>query len=115
LLHRPCAIKLIRPELACDPNAVDRFEREVELTAACAVMLDRDRVRLLMGPAAGVKVVLFLMVLLERTIGVVPRSEVVDATANLLGPIAGGVGVQGLVGIRLGWLTRLVCLGWQRG
>jgi eukaryotic-like serine/threonine-protein kinase len=33
LLRRPCAIKLIRPELACDPKHLSRFEREVQATA----------------------------------------------------------------------------------
>ena len=33
LLRRPCAVKLIRPERAADPNQLLRFEREVRLTA----------------------------------------------------------------------------------
>jgi serine/threonine-protein kinase len=33
LLRRPCAVKLIRPERAADPNHLLRFEREVRLTA----------------------------------------------------------------------------------
>ena len=33
LLKRPCAIKLIRPEGLAEPNALERFEREVQLTA----------------------------------------------------------------------------------
>ncbi len=33
LLKRPCAIKLIRPEKAGDPQALARFEREVQATA----------------------------------------------------------------------------------
>ena len=33
LLRRPCAIKLIRPEQAGDPNNLLRFEREVQATA----------------------------------------------------------------------------------
>jgi serine/threonine-protein kinase len=33
LLCRPCAVKLIRPERAADPNELVRFEREVRLTA----------------------------------------------------------------------------------
>jgi eukaryotic-like serine/threonine-protein kinase len=33
LLRRPCAVKLIRPERAADPNELRRFEREVRLTA----------------------------------------------------------------------------------
>jgi eukaryotic-like serine/threonine-protein kinase len=33
LLRRPCAVKLIRPEQAGDPAYVQRFEREVRLTA----------------------------------------------------------------------------------
>src|SRR5262249_9563895 len=34
LLKRSCAIKLIRPELARDPEYAQRFEREVRATAA---------------------------------------------------------------------------------
>jgi eukaryotic-like serine/threonine-protein kinase len=33
MLKRPCAIKLIRPEQAGDPNVLARFEREVRMTA----------------------------------------------------------------------------------
>jgi serine/threonine-protein kinase len=33
LLKRPCAVKLIRPDGAADPTALERFEREVRLTA----------------------------------------------------------------------------------
>ena len=33
LLKRPCAVKLIRPNDAADPRALERFEREVRLTA----------------------------------------------------------------------------------
>jgi serine/threonine-protein kinase len=33
LLKRPCAVKLIRPDAAADPRALERFEREVRLTA----------------------------------------------------------------------------------
>jgi serine/threonine-protein kinase len=33
LLKRPCALKLIRPADATDPTALERFEREVRLTA----------------------------------------------------------------------------------
>ncbi len=33
LLKRPCALKLIRPEFLTDPRAVERFEREVRITA----------------------------------------------------------------------------------
>ncbi|MFT7639476.1 MAG: hypothetical protein ACI9G1_001212, partial [Pirellulaceae bacterium] len=33
LLKRPCALKLIRPEMAGDPNTLSRFEREVKSTA----------------------------------------------------------------------------------
>jgi hypothetical protein len=33
LLKRPCALKLIRPGEATDPRALERFEREVRLTA----------------------------------------------------------------------------------
>src|SRR5262249_48772345 len=33
LLCRPCAVKLIRPERAADPKELQRFEREVRLTA----------------------------------------------------------------------------------
>jgi serine/threonine-protein kinase len=33
MLKRPCAIKLIRPEQAGDPNTLARFEREVQMTA----------------------------------------------------------------------------------
>jgi serine/threonine-protein kinase len=33
LLKRPCAVKLIRTDGAADPNALERFEREVRLTA----------------------------------------------------------------------------------
>src|SRR2546425_8864601 len=31
--RRPCAIKLIRPGAVADPNALERFEREVQITA----------------------------------------------------------------------------------
>src|SRR5262249_11781239 len=34
LLKRPCAVKLIRPERAGDPRNLQRFEREVQATAA---------------------------------------------------------------------------------
>ncbi len=33
LLKRPCALKLIRPDSATDPRNLERFEREVQLTA----------------------------------------------------------------------------------
>jgi serine/threonine-protein kinase len=33
LLKRPCAIKLIRPDSVTDPKALERFEREVRITA----------------------------------------------------------------------------------
>ena len=33
LLKRPCALKLIRPENVADPHALERFEREVQITA----------------------------------------------------------------------------------
>ena len=33
LLKRPCAVKLIRPERASDPQLLQRFEREVQATA----------------------------------------------------------------------------------
>ena len=33
MLKRPCAIKLIRPSKAADPQALARFEREVRATA----------------------------------------------------------------------------------
>ncbi|WP_437202332.1 serine/threonine-protein kinase [Planctomicrobium sp. SH664] len=33
MLKRPCAIKLIRPEIAGDPDTLARFEREVQSTA----------------------------------------------------------------------------------
>jgi serine/threonine-protein kinase len=33
-LRRPCAVKLIRADQACDPGALLRFEREVQATAA---------------------------------------------------------------------------------
>jgi serine/threonine-protein kinase len=33
LLKRPCAVKIIRPERASDPNLLRRFEREVQATA----------------------------------------------------------------------------------
>ena len=33
LLKRPCAVKLIRPGVAADPKALERFEREVHITA----------------------------------------------------------------------------------
>ncbi len=33
LLKRPCAIKLIGPGAVADPNALERFEREVQITA----------------------------------------------------------------------------------
>ena len=32
-LKRPCAVKLIRPDVMADPNALARFEREVQMTA----------------------------------------------------------------------------------
>ncbi len=34
LMKRPCAIKMIRPEMAADAQALARFEREVRATAA---------------------------------------------------------------------------------
>ncbi len=34
LLHRPCAIKLIRPDQISDPSVLKRFEREVQAMAA---------------------------------------------------------------------------------
>ena len=34
LLKRPCAVKLIRPDVMADPNAQARFEREVQMTAS---------------------------------------------------------------------------------
>ncbi len=34
LLKRPCALKLIRPSAAADPKALERFEREVRITAS---------------------------------------------------------------------------------
>jgi eukaryotic-like serine/threonine-protein kinase len=34
LLKRPCTVKLIRPGCATYPRALERFEREVRLTAA---------------------------------------------------------------------------------
>jgi len=34
LLKRPCAVKLIRPDVMADPNAQARFEREVQITAS---------------------------------------------------------------------------------
>src|SRR5262249_23230089 len=34
LLRRPCALKTIRPERAGDPATLQRFEREVQATAA---------------------------------------------------------------------------------
>ena len=34
LLKRPCAVKLIRPEVMADPKAQARFEREVQMTAS---------------------------------------------------------------------------------
>src|SRR5262249_48866982 len=33
MLKRPCAVKLIRPEQAGDPDVLARFEREVQMTA----------------------------------------------------------------------------------
>ena len=33
LLKRPCALKLIRPDIESSPKALERFEREVRLTA----------------------------------------------------------------------------------
>jgi serine/threonine-protein kinase len=33
LLKRPCAVKLIRPDVMADPNTLARFEREVQITA----------------------------------------------------------------------------------
>jgi tRNA A-37 threonylcarbamoyl transferase component Bud32 len=33
LLKRPCAIKLVRPDNVTDPKALERFEREVRITA----------------------------------------------------------------------------------
>ena len=33
-LKRPCAMKLIRPDVMADPNAQARFEREVQMTAS---------------------------------------------------------------------------------
>jgi serine/threonine-protein kinase len=36
LLKRPCAVKLIRPDVEADPKARQRFEREVRLTASLA-------------------------------------------------------------------------------
>jgi serine/threonine-protein kinase len=33
MLKRPCAVKLIRPDQAGDPNVLARFEREVQMTA----------------------------------------------------------------------------------
>ena len=34
LLKRPCALKVIRPDLAGDPRSLERFEREVSATAS---------------------------------------------------------------------------------
>src|SRR5262249_58152171 len=36
LLRRPCAVKLIHPDRATDPNSLLRFEREVQATATLA-------------------------------------------------------------------------------
>ena len=38
LLRRPCAVKIIRPELVNDPGALERFEREVRSTATLSIM-----------------------------------------------------------------------------
>ena len=57
----------------------------------------------LRGLAACIQVVPFVKELLQCTLPVIPRPEVMELAIDLFGPTFGGVGEQRKVGIRLRW------------